>query len=183
MINGFYWFMITGKFLDSLGINWLFSIQINTETFYSYQDLLFVAQICLQTVSFSMGRGAQTFVNIKPFFCNFMFETSCRDSWNINIKEELIRISSYLVKETWHEPGVGISEISMFVAIFFLQGWLWNFSDSVETRFSIALHCWLNSTKQEARSPENPEALKLNLFTFLKCKLRDRYWILNFLGV
>ena len=176
-MNESYWFMKTGKFLDSLGINWLFSIQINTETFYSYQDLLFVAQICLQTVSYSVGRGAQTFVNMIPFLtvCNFIFETSCRDSWNINIKEELFRISSYLVKETWHEPGVGISEISMSVAIFFLQGWLWNFSDSVETRFSIILHCWLHSTKQEARSPENPEALKLNLFTFLKWELTERY--------
>ena len=166
-----------GKFLDSLEMNWLFSIQINTGTFYFLSRLAFCSSDLLTECSISMGRWAQTFVYMKPFLtvCDFIFETSCRDSWNINIKEELFRISSYLVKETWHEPGVGISEISMSVAIFFLQGWLWNFSDSVETRFSIALHCWLNSTKQEARSPENPEALKLNLFTFLKWKLRDRY--------
>ena len=55
--------------------------------------------------------------------CNFIFETRCRDSLNINIKEELIRISSYLVKETWHETGAGIWKVmlSMSVRMFFLQ--------------------------------------------------------------
>ena len=127
-------------------------------------DLLTDCKLQYMTWNPDFRQYETVFDNLQLHLWNY---SSCRDnSPNINIKEELIRISSYLVKETWHEPGVGISgnEKLWFQCLsrcFFL----------IQQRRDSALHCWLNSTEQEfgkatqeAQSPENPEALKLNLF-------------------
>ena len=146
-----------------LGFTWnelTFSIQINTGTFKFLSRLAFCSSDLLTDCKLQYMTWNPDFRQYETVFDNLQFHlwnySSCRDSSNINIKEELIRISSYLVKETWHEPGVGISGNEKLWFQCLSRCFFWFSRDEIQ-------HCiadWIRQNRNLERQLKKPKALK-----------------------